>query len=97
MYLAVVASAIIVSFHFRGEPTRLEQRMALPLGLIFWVFSLACLANGFGIYIYTMKKYSRKAALVQSGWKTQVVIVLLATAILASCILFLVVDAGTGT
>lgn len=94
MYLAVVSVAIIISFHFRGEPTLLERRMALPLGLIFWVLSLICLANGFGNYVYTVRKYSHKAALVQSGWKTQAVVVILAIVILASCILFIVVDAG---
>lgn len=93
MYLVVVAVAIIISFHFRGQPTDLERRMALPLGLIFWVVSLACLANGFANYVITVKKYSRKAALVQSGWKTQVVFVVVAVVIVGSCILFLAVDA----
>ena len=93
MYLAVVSIAIIISFQLRGEPSKLERRMALPLGVIFWALSLACLANGFAIYVHTVKKYSRKAALVQSGWRTQVVYTISATVILGSCILFLVTDA----
>ncbi|KAJ5811315.1 hypothetical protein N7474_007616 [Penicillium riverlandense] len=89
MYLAVVALAIIISFHFTNEPTRLERNMALPLGIVFWLLSLTCLANGFANYARTVMKYSRKAALVQSGWKTQVVFTVVGTAILGSCILFL--------
>ena len=92
MYLAVVSVAIIISFHFSGEPTGLERRMALPLGVVFWVLSLACLVNGAANYTRTVKKYSRKAALVQSGWKTQSFLVVLSITIMASCIIFILVD-----
>lgn len=92
MYLGVVSLAIIISFHFHGEPTGLERRMALPLGIIFWVLSIASLVNGFATYVRTVRKYSRRAALVQSGWKTQMVVVIVGAAILGSCILFLVTD-----
>lgn len=47
--------------------------MAKPLGIIFWALSVACLAMGFGNYVKTVNKYSRKAAIVQTGWKTQTV------------------------
>ncbi|KAE8348605.1 hypothetical protein BDV28DRAFT_84489 [Aspergillus coremiiformis] len=97
MYLAVVSVAIIISFHFHGGPTGLERRMALPLGIIFWVLSLACLINGFANYVRTVRKYSRKAALVQSGWKTQVTFTVVGTAILGSCILFLATGAQKST
>lgn len=93
MYLAVVALAIIISFQLKGQPTSLERRMALPLGVIFWVLSLGCLMNGFTNYVLTVKKYSRKAALVQSGWRTQIIYSILGAVILGSCILFLVTDA----
>lgn len=73
IYMAIVSIAIMVSFHLKNQPSALELRMALPLGLIFWALSLACLALGFGNYIKTVTKYSRRAALVQTGWKTQVV------------------------
>jgi multisubunit Na+/H+ antiporter MnhB subunit len=92
MYLAIVSLAIIISFHFREQPTVLERRMALPLGIIFWVLSLTCLANGFANYSRTVMKYARKAALVQSGWKTQVVFTVVGIVILGSCILFLSTD-----
>ncbi|PYI11809.1 hypothetical protein BO78DRAFT_393142 [Aspergillus sclerotiicarbonarius CBS 121057] len=95
MYLAIVAIAIIISFHFQTPPTGLERRMALPLGIVFWVLSLACLGNGFANYVRTVKKYSRKAALVQSGWKTQVTFTVVGTVILGSCVLFLATDART--
>ena len=93
MYLAVVSVAIIISFHFRGEPSRLEQRIALPLGLVFWVLSLVCLVNGAANYARTVRKYSRKAALVQSGWKTQLIIGIVAGIIVSTCIILIVVDA----
>lgn len=89
MYLAVVSLALIISFHFKDQPTGLERRMALPLGIVFWVLSLTCLGNGFANYARTVRKYSRKAALVQSGWKTQLVFTVVGTVILGSCILFL--------
>jgi NADH:ubiquinone oxidoreductase subunit H len=93
MYLAVVSIAIIVSFHFRSQPTGLERRLALPLGVIFWVLSLTCLVNGFGNYIRTVVKYSRKAALVQSGWRTQLTFTVVGVVIFACCILFIVTGA----
>ncbi|KAE8147272.1 hypothetical protein BDV25DRAFT_160718 [Aspergillus avenaceus] len=97
MYLAIVSMAIIISFHFHGGPTGLERRMSLPLGVIFWVLSLACLVNGFANYVRTVRKYSRKAALVQSGWKTQMTFTMVGTVILGSCILFLATDAKQST
>lgn len=71
IYMAVVSIAIVISFHLKSEPSRLELRMARPLGIIFWLLSLSCLALGFGNYIKTVNKYSRRAAIVQTGWKTQ--------------------------
>lgn len=70
--MSVVAVAISVSFHLRSAPSALEQRLARPLGLIFWLLSVACLLAGLGNYIKTVNKYSRKVAIVQSGWRTQV-------------------------
>ncbi|KAJ5194571.1 uncharacterized protein N7498_008009 [Penicillium cinerascens] len=95
MYLAIVSLAIIISFHFREQPSALERNMALPLGIIFWLLSLTCLTNGFANYTRTVMKYSRKAALVQSGWKTQVVFTVIGTVILGSCILFLSTNRAT--
>jgi hypothetical protein len=73
IYMAVVSLAIVISFHLKSEPTKLELRMARPLGIVFWLLSLCCLALGFGNYIKTVQKYSRRAAIVQTGWKTQTV------------------------
>ena len=69
--------------------------MALPRGIIFWVLSLAGLASGLSNYIKTVHKYSRRQALVQSGWKTQVVFTVVASAIVAACVLFLTTSAGS--
>ncbi|KAI0478948.1 hypothetical protein GGR56DRAFT_632687 [Xylariaceae sp. FL0804] len=71
VYMAVVAIAIVLSFHLKTRPTPLERRMALPLGIVFWLLSVSCLVVGFGNYIKTVNKYSRKAAIVQTGWRTQ--------------------------
>lgn len=105
--MAVVSVAIVISFHLKHEPTPLEKRLALPFGIIFWLLALACLASGTANYIKTVTQYSRRRALVQSGWKTQVVsaippfnfclfrtdgvqvFTVVATAIVAACVLFL--------
>lgn len=71
--MSVVSIAIILSFHLKDEPSDFELRMALPLGIVFWCLGLLCLALGFGNYAKTVTLYSRRAALVQSGWKTQTV------------------------
>ncbi|KAI9789811.1 MAG: hypothetical protein M1816_005728 [Peltula sp. TS41687] len=93
VYMAVVSVAIVISFHLKHRPSKLERRMAVPLGLTFWVLALACLAAGFGNYIKAVTKYSRREALVQSGWKTQTVFIVVAFSIVASCILFLSTNA----
>ncbi|KAI9827149.1 MAG: hypothetical protein M1832_005285 [Thelocarpon impressellum] len=90
IFMAIVAVAIVLSFHLKREPTAIERRMALPLGLVFWLLALSCLVLGFANYIRTVTRYSRRQALVQSGWKTQAVSTVVAAAIIATCILFLV-------
>lgn len=71
--MAIVAAAILVSFHLKSEPSSLERRLALPFGLIFWLLAIACLASGLNNYIKTVNRYSRRQALVQSGIATQIV------------------------
>jgi hypothetical protein len=63
------------------------------MGIIFWVLALVSLVNGLANYIITVTKYSQKAALVQSGWKTQVTFLVVGGVILGSCIVLLVTDA----
>ncbi|KAF8856831.1 hypothetical protein BDZ45DRAFT_745010 [Acephala macrosclerotiorum] len=89
LYMAIVSIAIVISFHLKATPTPLELRMAQPLGIIFWFLSLCCLALGFGNYLKTVKKYSRRVAIVQTGWKTQTVFTIVAFSIVAVCVLFL--------
>lgn len=71
--MSIVSTAIILSFHLKSEPTERELKMAKPLGIVFWCLGLLCLFAGLGNYIKTVAKYSRRMALVQTGWKTQVV------------------------
>ncbi|KAI9679418.1 MAG: hypothetical protein M1817_005440 [Caeruleum heppii] len=92
IYMAIVSVAVVISFHLKHQPTPLERRMALPLGLVFWFLSLCCLMAGFANYIKTVTKYSRKEAIVQHGWKTQVVFTVVASAIVGACILLLVTN-----
>ncbi|KAK3353109.1 hypothetical protein B0T25DRAFT_202066 [Lasiosphaeria hispida] len=73
IYMAIVSVAIVLSFHLRKTASDIELRMAMPLGGIFWVLSVACLGVGVSNYINTVNKYSRRAAIVQTGWKTQTV------------------------
>lgn len=89
VYMAIVSVAIFINFHLKHEPTPLEQRLSHPLGIIFWVLSLACLVSGMGIYMRTVAKYARRRALVQSGIKTQIIFGVVATAIIAACAVFL--------
>lgn len=71
--MAVVSTAVVITFHLKNVPTELEKRYAVPLGVVFWLLSLACLVNGLANYLITMRKYAHRTALVQSGWKTQIV------------------------
>jgi len=75
IYMAVVSVAIVISFHLKSQPTSVERRFSLPVGIVFWLLSMACLASGVANYLKTVRKYARREALVQSGWKTQVVCV----------------------
>ncbi|KAL1583414.1 hypothetical protein WHR41_07568 [Cladosporium halotolerans] len=88
-YMAIVAVAILISFHLKQEASSLEKRIALPFGLVFWVLAIACLAAGLNNYVKTVARYSRRQALVQSGTGTQIVFTVVATAIIAACVLFL--------
>lgn len=49
--MAIVAVAIVLSFHLRSEPSPLELKIAKPLGITFWVLAVACLMVGVGNYI----------------------------------------------
>lgn len=71
--MAVVSIAIVTSFHLKHQPTAIERKMALPLGIIFWFLGLTCVVVGFANYVKTVTRYSRRQALVQTGWKTQIV------------------------
>ncbi|KAL8677538.1 MAG: hypothetical protein Q9186_006050 [Xanthomendoza sp. 1 TL-2023] len=93
VYMSIVSVAILISFHLKNQPTDLEKRLAFPVGLVFWVLSFACLANGFANYVTTVTKYGRRRALVQSGWKTQVVFTVVSCAIVAVCVLLLSTNA----
>ena len=73
IYLAIIAMAIVLSFQLRTPVSDLERRMALPLGLIFWIMAVLCLFTGLGNYFKTVERYRVKRALVQSGYKTQIV------------------------
>ncbi|KAF1975061.1 hypothetical protein BU23DRAFT_504283 [Bimuria novae-zelandiae CBS 107.79] len=95
VYMAIVSVAIIMNFHLKSQPSAVEKKFSLPFGLIFWTLSVACLASGLANYIKTVTRYSRRTALVQAGWKTQTVFTVVATTIVAACILFLSTNAHT--
>lgn len=85
--------AILINFHLKNQPTSLERHISFPLGIIFWVLGLVCLASGFANYMRTVTKYSRRQAIVQSGVKTQLIFGGVATAIIAACAVFLGAEA----
>ncbi|MCJ1313357.1 hypothetical protein MMC25_007035 [Agyrium rufum] len=95
IYLSVVSIAILLSFHLRNAPTPLEKKIALPLGLTFWVLAIACLGSGVMNYVQTARGYAGRRALVQSGVWTQIIFTVISTAIVGSCVLFLSVNAQT--
>lgn len=49
--MAIVAVAIVLSFHLKRQPSKLELRMARPLGAIFWFLAMCCLVLGVGNYV----------------------------------------------
>ncbi|RMJ13084.1 hypothetical protein BHE90_011592 [Fusarium euwallaceae] len=91
IYMAIVSVAITLSFHLKTEATPLELRMAKPLGTIFWALSVMTLFAGMGNYITTVNKYSRRAAIVQIGWKTHAIFSITAVAIIGTCLILLVI------
>ncbi|KAK1252781.1 hypothetical protein MKX08_003968 [Trichoderma sp. CBMAI-0020] len=92
IYMAIVSVAITVSFHIKGTPSDLERRVAKPLGGVFWILSVVTLVLGAGNYIRTVNMYGKRAAIVQSGWKTQVILGFIAFSIIGTCIVLLVID-----
>lgn len=89
VYLAIIAMAIVLSFHLRTPSSALERQMALPLGLIFWVMAVLCLFTGLGNYLKTVERYRVKQPLVQSGYKTQMIIVIVSLSIIGTCAFFI--------
>lgn len=55
--MAVVAVAIVLSFHLKTRPSPAELRMAKPLGLVFWGLSVATLLVGLGNYIREFRSF----------------------------------------
>lgn len=51
VYMAVVAVAIVLSFHLKSQPSAAELAMSRPLGVVFWLLSVLCLLAGLGNYI----------------------------------------------
>lgn len=49
--MAIVSVAIVLSFHVKSQPSAAELAMARPLGVLFWLLSVACLLVGLGNYI----------------------------------------------
>ncbi|KAK4640418.1 hypothetical protein QC761_603050 [Podospora bellae-mahoneyi] len=92
IYMAIVSVAIVLSFHLRKTATETELRMAYPLGAVFWALSVSCLGVGLANYIKTVNKYSRRAAIVQTGWKTQTVMACIALCIVGACVSLLVIN-----
>ncbi|KOS17744.1 hypothetical protein ESCO_002967 [Escovopsis weberi] len=94
VYMAILSVAITLNFHIKGQesPSDLERRISKPLGAIFWALSLLALSVGCANYIRTVNMYSRKAAIVQSGWKTQFILGIISVAIIGTCIILLVIS-----
>lgn len=71
--MATVSVAVVSSFHLKHEPSDVERRIALPVGIIFWLLALSCLIAGTTNYAATVTRFSRNRALVQHGWMSHLV------------------------
>ncbi|KEY74178.1 hypothetical protein S7711_00338 [Stachybotrys chartarum IBT 7711] len=91
VYMAVMSVAITLSFHLKHTPTEVERAMAFPLGTVFWVLSALVLLAGVANYIITVNKYSQKVAIVQTGWRTQLILGIAAVSIVGTSIMLLVI------
>ncbi|ATY64087.1 hypothetical protein A9K55_004549 [Cordyceps militaris] len=90
--MAIVSMAMTLSFHLKQQPTMLEKQIAKPLGAIFWLLAVLILTVGISNYIRTVNLYSKRAAIVQSGWRTQTVLGFLSACIFGTCIVLLVIN-----
>ncbi|KXX73092.1 hypothetical protein MMYC01_209987 [Madurella mycetomatis] len=90
--MSIVAVAIVLSFHLRKTASDMELRMAKPLGAIFWALSVSCLGVGVANYARTVNQYSRRAAIVQSGRRTHIVMAAIALSIVGACLVLLVIN-----
>lgn len=64
IYMAIVSVAIVLSFHLKSQPSEAELAMATPLGVIFWLLSVACLLVGLGNYIREFYKFYVSSPLI---------------------------------
>lgn len=71
--MATVSVAVVSSFHLKHKPSDVERRIALPVGIIFWLLALSCLIAGTTNYAATVTRFSRNRALVQHGWMSHLV------------------------
>ncbi|KAL5120306.1 hypothetical protein ACEQ8H_001864 [Pleosporales sp. CAS-2024a] len=70
-----------------------KKRIGLPTGIVFWILSLLCLGSGLANYVNTVARYSKREAMVQTGWKTQAVFTIVSASIVAACVVFLTTNA----
>ena len=91
--MAIFSVALVINFHLRQQSPKEEKLASLPLGIVFFVLSFVCLINGLIHYLRTADRYGRRAALVQSGWKFQIVVGVVAAAIIVTCCFLIAVNA----
>lgn len=90
-YLAIVATAIIMSFHLSDHPGAAERAAAIPLGAIFYALAIAAFVLGIWRYFAVVEGYGRRKAVVQSGIGTQLVLGIVGITVVAACIFFIIV------
>lgn len=94
LYLAIISVAITMQFQLKEPPTKLEKKMALPLGILFWLMALLSFCTGLANYVRTVQKYRLRKALVQNGLRTQVIVFFLSFVIVGTCVVFLTTSAS---
>ncbi|RPA75453.1 hypothetical protein BJ508DRAFT_230110 [Ascobolus immersus RN42] len=99
IFLDVLGVAVMLSFHFKQEPTEVERRMAFPLGMIFWVLSFLSILAAAAQYFTNVMGYARQKASLGRGRLVKairVVLSLVVVCVFGTCITLLVTHASKG-
>lgn len=86
--------AVIINFSLNpGSPDKIARQYHFPIGVLFIVASLLALLVGLINYFKTIRLYGERRAVVQVGFKTQSIAVVLGCFIISVALLFIATKA----